>query len=53
MAAGERDRQTRSTQRSSYDGKGKGGPSYDDPHTVPAVGIEANMRPIGEDNDDC
>ena len=49
MAAGERDQRTRSTQRSSYDGKGKGGPSYGDPHTVPVVGIEADVRPIGED----
>ena len=49
MAAGERDQRTRSTQRSSYDGKGKGGPSYGDPHTVPAVGIEADVRPIGGD----
>ena len=46
MEAGERDQQ----QRSSYDGKGKGGPSYDDPHTVPAVGVEADVRPIGEDS---
>ena len=44
MAAGERDLQ----QRSSYDDKGKGGPSYGDPHTNPAVGIEADVRPIGE-----
>ena len=28
----------------------EGGPSYDEPHTVPAVGIRAGVRPIGEDD---
>ena len=45
MAAGEQDEHW----RMSYDDKGKGRPSYGDPHTVPAVGIEADVRPIGED----
>ena len=41
MAAGEQ-----GSERRCRSAKGR---SYEDPHTVPAVGIEANVRPIGED----
>ena len=30
-------------------GKGREIQTLEDPHTVPAVGIEAGVRPIGED----
>ena len=41
VAAGERDSEIR--HRTVH------GQSYEDPHTVPAVGIRAGVRPLGKD----
>ena len=41
VAVGERDSKIR---RRTVDGQ-----SYEDPHTVPAVGIRAGVRPLGKD----
>ena len=57
LAVGERDRQRKKTEAGVGDvrvpscesKKGEERTSYGKPHTIPAVGVRSDMRPLGED----